>query len=240
MIYNALVQAINGRGLFAILIDPDKYSYDDLKRIIKNANYCNVDFFMLGGSLLISNIERTLQQIKSLTNIPVILFPGSPLQFVSGADGIFLLSLISGRNAEFLIGHHILISSALKESNMEIIPTGYMLINDGVPTSVQYMSNTLPIPSTKPEIALATALAGCQLGLKSIYLEAGSGAKYPIPLSTIKLIRKNIDAPIIIGGGLHEAKQVREARESGATMIVVGNALEKNPERLEELVLASR
>jgi len=240
MIYNLLNNAKTDNGLFAILIDPDKYTDNGLEQISNNANRCKADLFLLGGSLLKTNIERTLKFLKSQSQIPIVLFPGSALQYVPGADAILLLSLISGRNPDFLIGHHVLIANSLKESAMEIIPTGYILINDGNPTSVQYMSNTFPIPSSKPDIALATALAGYQLGLKTIYLEAGSGANNPVPTSTIRLIKNNIDIPIIVGGGLKTPQQVKAVREAGASMVVVGNFLESNPNDLADMVEASR
>jgi putative glycerol-1-phosphate prenyltransferase len=151
-----------------------------------------------------------------------------------------LLSLISGRNPEFLIGNHVVAAHAIKESGMEIIPTGYILIDSGTPTSVQYMSNTMPIPSSKSDIVVATALAGQQLGLKAIYLEGGSGAQLPISVETIVEVKNNISLPIIVGGGLHTPQQVHAARSAGASMVVVGNALEKNIDILKDLVDASR
>lgn len=238
MIYKKLTES--EKALFAVLIDPDKYNELAIRNISELAEKCNVDFFLLGGSFVKSNMETTLLQIKSHTNIPVMLFPGSPLQFIPKADAILLISLISGRNPDFLIGNHVLIANALSESRMEIIPTGYILVSNGQPTSVQYMSNTMPIPSNKPEIAVSTALAGEQLGLKAVYLEAGSGAGEPIHPSTIKQVHDKISIPIIVGGGISKPSHVKAARDNGAKMIVVGNSLEKNPETLCELINATK
>jgi putative glycerol-1-phosphate prenyltransferase len=238
MLYKKIVES--SKGLFAVLIDPDKYNEQSISEISKLAAKCDVDFFLLGGSLVKSNMEVTLANIRKNSTIPVILFPGSPLQFTSEADAILLLSLISGRNADFLIGNHVLIANALNESKMEIIPTGYILVSNGHPTSVQYMSNTMPIPPDKPEITVSTAIAGEQLGLKAIYLEAGSGASMPIPVTTIKQVHAKVNIPIIVGGGIKTPSQVKAARNAGAKMIVVGNLLENNPELLSDLVKACR
>ena len=185
-------------------------------------------------------MENALSAIKSSTSIPVVLFPGNVFQLCPKADAILLLSLISGRNPEFLIGNHVVASYAIRDSGMEVIPTGYILIDSGLPTSVQYMSNTIPIPRNKTDIAIATALAGEQLGLKAIYLEAGSGAKEPVPTNLISQVRSSIQLPIIVGGGLHTPQQILEVRNAGANMVVVGNAVEENPDLLCELVKASR
>lgn len=238
MVYDLLKSS--SKGTFALLIDPDKYSIDEIHRVVQTANKCGVDLILLGGSLIKSSMENALSAIKSSTSIPVLLFPGNVFQFCPNADAILLLSLISGRNPEFLIGNHVVASYAIRDSGMEVIPTGYILIDSGLPTSVQYMSNTIPIPRNKTDIAIATALAGEQLGLKAIYLEAGSGAKEPIPSNLLSQVRANIKLPIIVGGGLHTPKQISEAREAGANMIVVGNAVEGNPNLLCELVNASR
>jgi phosphoglycerol geranylgeranyltransferase len=228
------------KGAFALLIDPDKHSPASICTLAKVAHESGVDAFLLGGSLVRNSMESALNAIRIESNLPVVLFPGSVFQFCSNADAILLLSLISGRNPEFLIGNHVVVAHTLNESGMEIIPTGYILIDSGVRTSVQYMSNTSPIPRNKPDIVVATALAGQQLGLKAIYLEAGSGALEPVPTSLISEVRKNIDLPIIVGGGLSSPNQVKDVRDAGATMVVVGNALEKDPSLLRELVAASR
>lgn len=238
MVYSSVLN--NETGTFALLIDPDKYNISDIKGLAERAQNANVDIILLGGSLTHVSIEKTLKIIRQYSSIPIILFPGNALQFTPSADAILFLSLISGRNPDFLIGNHVLVSQALHESGMEIIPTGYILIESGVVTSVQYMSNTMPIPRNKPDIVVATALAGQQLGLKSIYLEAGSGAQLPVPNGIISEVRKHIKLPIIVGGGLRTPQAVRDAREAGANMVVVGNALERDTSLLNELVAACR
>ncbi|MDD2195750.1 MAG: geranylgeranylglyceryl/heptaprenylglyceryl phosphate synthase [Bacteroidales bacterium] len=238
MIYSQLLKS--QKGLFALLVDPDKYSFHELKGLSQRAQKASVDIILLGGSLTSASIEQTLMTIRQHSSIPIVLFPGNALQFSPSADAILLLSLISGRNPDFLIGNHVLVSQALHESGMEVIPTGYILIESGAVTSVQYMSNTLPIPRNKSDIVVATAIAGQQLGLKSIYLEAGSGADLPVPKEIICEVRKSVDLPIIVGGGLRTPDAVRGAREAGANMIVVGNVLEKDAGLLSELVGASR
>lgn len=238
MIYDLI--ANRSSGTFALLIDPDKYSAQEVSRIAIYAENCGTDLILLGGSLTRNSMDIALKAIKRVTPTPVLLFPGSVFQLCPNADAILLLSLISGRNPEFLIGNHVVAAHAIKESGMEIIPTGYILIDSGTPTSVQYMSNTMPIPSSKSDIVVATALAGQQLGLKAIYLEGGSGAQLPISVETIVEVKNNINLPIIVGGGLHTPQQVHAARSAGASMVVVGNALEKNIDILKDLVDASR
>lgn len=238
MVYSQLLKS--PKGLFALLVDPDKHSLHQIKELSERAQKAKVDIIMLGGSLTRASVEETLMTIRQYSSIPIVLFPGNALQFTPRADAIFLLSLISGRNSDFLIGNQVLVSHALHESGMEIIPTGYILIESGVVTSVQYMSNTMPIPRNKCDIVVATALAGQQLGLKSIYLEAGSGAEFPVPKDIISEVKKYVDLPIIVGGGLRTPKAVRDAREAGGNMVVVGNVLEKDVGLLNELVAASR
>jgi putative glycerol-1-phosphate prenyltransferase len=211
---------------FALLIDPDKFKSVD---IIKQAEDSHVDCIMIGGSIISSGkFEICVHSIKEKTKIPLVIFPGNYLQISNKADAILLLSLISGRNADFLIGSHVTAAPQLKASNLEIIPTGYMLIGDGRQTSASYMSNTNPIPSDKYEIAMSTAMAGEMLGLKLIYLDAGSGAEAPVKGSMIKSVRDNISIPIIVGGGIDNEAKATQACKMGADMIVVGNAAEKN------------
>lgn len=219
----------------ALLLDPDKQDKVDVKKILQFAANSYVSIILVGGSLVNSNIDDFLKYVKSITNIPVLLFPGSAMQFSSVADGILHLSLISGRNSEFLIGNHVQVAFKLKKSGIEVIPTGYILIESGSTTSVQYMSNTSPIPSAKPEIAVATALAGEQLGLKAIYLEAGSGAANPVPSELIKQVKAEITVPLIVGGGLRSAEQINNAFNAGANMVVLGNGIEQNPDLLAQL-----
>ncbi len=224
--------------LFALLIDPDHHKQKSLKELIKRANQANVDLIFVGGSLLNSSIDESLLMIKKYTSIPVIIFPGSLLQLSSNADGILLLSLISGRNPDLLIGNHVIAASYLKKSNLEILPTGYILVEGGQTTSVEYMSNTNPIPSDKPDIAVATAMAGEMLGLKLIYLEAGSGAKSALTTQMVKEVKNNINIPLIVGGGIKTEKDAHRIASAGADIIVSGTALEQNPDNLNSLVKA--
>ena len=234
-IYQNIISSIGLRKQIALLLDPDKQNIVDLKRILELANNSSVSFILIGGSLVNSNIDEFIHTVKQNTQLPVLLFPGGALQFSANADGILLLSLISGRNPEFLIGNHVQVAYKLKQSGIEIIPTGYILVESGGTTSVQYMSNTMPIPSGKSDIAVATALAGEQLGLKMIYLEAGSGAINPVPVDLIKQVKSEISIPLIVGGGLRSSSQINAAFEAGASIVVLGNGIEKNPELLSQL-----
>jgi phosphoglycerol geranylgeranyltransferase len=216
---------------FAVLIDPDNVNASDLKNICKLATQAQVDYLFVGGSLVVTNhLDDCIQTIKSHCNIPVILFPGSPSQISSYADGLLYLSLISGRNAELLIGQHVISAPMVKQSGIEIISTGYMVVDGGAPTTVSYISNASPLPNNKPDIALCTAMAGEMLGMKVIYMDAGSGAKSPIPANMIAKVAKNIEIPLIVGGGINTPEKAIENCVAGADVIVVGNILEKNPE----------
>ncbi|NOQ26497.1 MAG: geranylgeranylglyceryl/heptaprenylglyceryl phosphate synthase [Bacteroidales bacterium] len=226
------------RKLFALLIDPDKHTTESLSKVIKNTNECKVDLIFIGGSLLNNDIDRTLEIIKSNTSIPTLLFPGNLLQLTNKADGILLLSLISGRNPDLLIGNHVIASTQIKKSNLEVLPTGYILIEGGKTSSVEYMSNTKPIPAEKIDIAIATALAGEMLGLKYIYLEAGSGAKISINSAIVKSVKENISIPLIVGGGIKTSNDIKSIIDAGADIVVVGNIIEQQPDILQELVTA--
>ncbi|NVO10259.1 MAG: geranylgeranylglyceryl/heptaprenylglyceryl phosphate synthase [Bacteroidales bacterium] len=232
MIYNKIIESRGKKKLFALLLDPDKCNPDHLHKVLHIACQGKVSMLLVGGSLVNTDINTFISKVKAESQVPIVLFPGNAIQFANGADAILLLSLISGRNPDFLIGNHVIVSGAIKRSGVEVIPTGYLLIDGGVHTSVQYMSNTMPIPSSKIDIAVATALAGEQLGLKMIYLEAGSGAKFPVPIEMISAIRKEINIPIIVGGGLKSPEQINSAWDAGADMVVVGNAIENNVEFL--------
>ncbi len=224
----------NNKGL-ALLLDPDKYSESELPAIVEQAENCSVDFIFVGGSLIFKGIEKLVNQIKSLTVLPVVLFPGGILQVCSSADSILLLSLISGRNPEYLIGNHVIMAPFIKSSGLEVIPTAYMIVDGGVHTAVEYVSNTVPLPSDKPDLAVATAIAGELLGLKLIYMDAGSGAKFPVSPAMIRAVSEETSIPLIVGGGIRSAEQASEAYSAGADLIVVGNALEKTPEFLSRL-----
>jgi len=236
-IYQSILDKRNeGKKQFAVLIDPDKPSEEELFRIAELSKTANVDYFFVGGSLLTNNhLENCILTLKKYTNIPVVLFPGNNLQINKHADAILLLSLISGRNAEMLIGNHVIAAPYLKESGLEIIPTGYMLIDSGKSTTASYMSNTIPIPSDKDDIAACTALAGEMLGLKLIYMDAGSGAQNPITAKMIENVRKSTLSPIITGGGIKSAQKAIENCKAGADIIVVGNAIEKSADLIKKI-----
>ncbi len=227
---------INKQKRFAVLIDPDKTNLSTLEKIIRLSVESNVDFFFVGGSLLTeNNLDLCIRTIKQKSEIPVILFPGNNLQISKEADAILLLSLISGRNADLLIGNHVISAPYIKESKLEIIPTGYMLIDGGKPTTVSYISNTFPIPHDKEDIAACTAMAGEMLGLKTIYLDAGSGAMKHVSAKMIKTIRNSVDLPIIIGGGIKTPETAGEIWNAGADIVVVGNAIEKSSELIKKI-----
>lgn len=228
-----------GEKKFVVLIDPDKLEQVNLERTIHLAIKANVDYFFVGGSLIVNDtLDFCVQMIKSQSNIPVILFPGNAFQLSYHADAILFLSLISGRNPDLLIGQHVISAPYLKTSNLEVIPTGYMLVDGGVPTTVTYMSNTTPIPSNKPEVALCTAMAGEMLGLKLIYMDAGSGARKAISEDMIETVSNNIDIPLIVGGGIRSPEKALANVKAGADIIVVGNAIEREPTLLLEMAAA--
>ena len=187
---------------------------------------------------MVSNdIEEVVEKIKGMSlDVPVILFPGDYSQLTDKADAMLLLNLTSGRNAEYLIGQHVRAALRIAKSGLEVIPTGYILIDGGRATSVEYVSGTRPIPSDKPELAVATALAGELLGLKATYLEAGSGAERAVAVDTIKAVRAATEGILIVGGGIRSAEGVEAAYRAGADIVVVGTAIEKNPE-IAELIL---
>ncbi len=217
-------------------MDPDKYEPDDIKKLKDIKPEHLPDFILVGGSLTSVHPDELIINIKKNFDIPVALFPGSLLQLTDKADILLFLSLISGRNPDLLIGNHVIAAPHLKHMDIEIIPTGYILINCGTKTSVEYMSQTNAIPSSKTDIVVATAMAGEMLGLKLIYLEGGSGASHPIPPEMIKTVRKAISVPLIIGGGLSNPEDIKKAYDAGADMVVLGNGYEDDPGLLEEAV----
>jgi len=213
----------------ALLIDPDKTTEELLDRIVDTSVKANVDVFLVGSSILLRNsVAWVVQFLKERSSIPVYLFPGSVMQICDDADGILLLSLISGRNPELLIGQHVLAAPSLKAAQFDIVPTGYLLIDGGIHSSVEYMSDTRPIPANKPDIAACTAMAAEQLGMRSVYLEAGSGAKTPVPASLVAAVRKEISIPIWVGGGIRTPESAVAACIAGADIVVVGTAIEEN------------
>ncbi|MCX6247009.1 MAG: geranylgeranylglyceryl/heptaprenylglyceryl phosphate synthase [Bacteroidetes bacterium] len=226
----------NGKKKFAPLVDPDKFSLSGIRGFARSSEKAGVDFIFYGGSLVKeNNHHKYISVLKEHCSAPVILFPGNQLMIAEDADGILLLSLISGRNAEMLIGRHVVAAPFLKRCRFEILPTGYMLIENGHPTAVSYMSNTTPIPAGQDDIAMCTAIAGELLGLQLIYMDAGSGAESPVRLPMIKKVKQSLTIPLIIGGGIRTATQARDAARSGADVVVVGNAIEKDPSLIHEL-----
>lgn len=212
---------------FVVLVDPDKYNTSQLIDLAILARKSMVSYLFVGGSLLSDdNLDNTLKVLKDHCDLPIIIFPGDIMQINSRADGILLLSLISGRNADLLIGKHVIAAPYLKKSGLEILPTGYMLIDSGRATTASYMSNSFPIPSDKDEIAVSTAMAGTMLGLKLIYMDGGSGALNPIPLSMIEKVKSKIEVPLIVGGGIRTPEEASDRFKAGADIIVVGNAIE--------------
>ncbi|HOC47527.1 MAG: geranylgeranylglyceryl/heptaprenylglyceryl phosphate synthase [Bacteroidales bacterium] len=217
------------RKLVAQLIDPDRAGEETLVNAARFADEAGVDIFLAGGSLTSVPVADVIKRLKQLSSIPVVLFPGNLTQLTAGADAVFMLSLISGRNPELLIGSHVIAAPVLKNMRERVIPVGYMLIDCGGGTSVEYMSQTSPIPSGKNDIAVATALAGEMLGMKAIYLEGGSGAARPVDPSMIKAVRDELTIPLITGGGIDSAVKVEMAFDAGADMVVIGNGCEQNP-----------
>lgn len=227
-IYNYLIDTISAKGAaHLILIDPDKINREKLPDYLSVCEESGVDGFLIGGSLILNNsFEDFIKTAKKNTNLPVIIFPGSINQISSYADAILFLSVISGRNPEHLIGKHVLAAPIIKEANLEVISVGYILVESGAATTAQYMDGSSPIPRDKHEIAAATALAAEYLGMKFIYLEAGSGARNTIPCNMIRKVSEYCSLPIIVGGGIKNPFEAREKIESGANIIITGNYFE--------------
>ncbi|MBR9831905.1 geranylgeranylglyceryl/heptaprenylglyceryl phosphate synthase [Acidiluteibacter ferrifornacis] len=220
----------------AVLIDPDKSTSKSLLKLIQLSNEMEVDYFFVGGSLMTGgDLDKTIGFIKNNSVIPVILFPGHHSQINPKADALLLLSLVSSRNPDMLIGQHVTAAPYLKQSNLEILSTAYLLIDGGKITTASYISNSMPIPSDKSEIAASTAMAAEMLGMRLTYLDAGSGANSPVPTEMIQAVKSNTNTPLIIGGGLTTTKKAVDALKAGADIVVVGNALEKNPNLLSDI-----
>lgn len=236
-----LTRKQQGKSGFAVLVDPDKVAPSDMPHLASLCNEAGVDYILMGGSLVVADtLDTCIQWFKAESNIPVILFPGSPSQVSPYADALLYLSLISGRNAEHLIGQHVISAPAVKASGLEVISTGYMVIDGGAPTTVSYISNSAPIPANKPDIALCTAWAGELQGKHIIYMDAGSGARNPISEEMIHKVSSHIDIPLFIGGGIHTPEKVYANCKAGANIIVVGNAIERDPMLIKELAQASK
>jgi len=218
----------NGAGYF-VLLDPDSGSVKDLVGLAQTCQESGVDALLVGGSLLFSNAFDTLiQEIKKAVTIPVILFPGDSRQLSKHADGLLFMSLISGRNPHYLIGEQVLSAPTIHALGLETIPTGYMLVESGKMTSVEFISNTKPLPRNKPDIAVAHALAAQYMGMQILYLEGGSGADHSVPIEMIQAVSQKINIPLIIGGGIRTAEQAKACVEAGASFIVTGTIIEKS------------
>ena len=227
-IYNYLVKTISGKGAaFLILIDPDKIDCKNFSSFIKNCERSGVDAFLIGGSLMINgDLPYTIKRIKTYCSIPTIIFPGSIEHVCREADALLFISLISSRNADQLIGKHVLSAPIIRKYGIETISTGYMLIEGGGYTTAEYISGSKPIPRNKPEIAVATALAAQYLGMKMIYLEAGSGSRLTVPEEMINMVSGSCNIPVIVGGGIKDPETAGSKIKAGAKMVVIGNHFE--------------
>lgn len=221
----------------AVLFDPDECKKDSaLEEKVRSLSENRVDLILIGGSLLIDDaFQSTLERIRSNSDLPIVLFPGSPMQLSERADATLFLSLISGRNPEYLIGQHVQAAPHLKRMNCEVIPTGYMLVEGGRPTTASYMSDSSPIPRDKNDIATSTALAGEMLGMDSIYLDAGSGAEEAVPPEMIEAVSSNLEIPVIVGGGIRDPQKMEAAMDAGADLVVIGSAFEADSRFFEEM-----
>lgn len=212
----------------AVLIDPDKQTLQESTKKAAIINQIGADMIFVGGSLVTNSVSQTVQAIKSASDKPVILFPGAVSQFCTQADALILPCLISGRNPQYLIGSFVEAAGMIKKSGIETVSTAYILIDGGKRTAVEYISNTTPLPADKPDLAAATAMAGEMLGMKAVYLEAGSGALNPVSKQIISTVKQSVDIPVIVGGGIKTAQQMQTAFDAGASVVVIGTAFENN------------
>jgi phosphoglycerol geranylgeranyltransferase len=229
-VYQQIIQLKQqGQKAFAVLVDPDNIEESAAITLAQNAENAGVDFFFIGGSLIAGDaMGKVIKAIKANCTIPVVLFPGNTLHIDAQADAILFLSLISGRNPEHLIGQHVIAAPILKRSGIEVLATGYILVDSGKQTTVSYISNTTPIPSDKPVIAACTAMAGEMLGLKLIYLDAGSGALNQVSAQMIEAVASSVVAPIIVGGGISSVQNAMSSWQAGADIVVIGNGIEQD------------
>jgi len=234
MSFNTLIKKLNTakKPLLAVLVDPDKFNPDLIRIAGKNKVSC----FLVGGSeLKTGDVTKTIKAIKKISDIPVILFPGNEQQLSKTADGLLLLSLLSGRNPDYLISKHIAAAPLIKKMKMPLLPTAYLLINGGFTSTTERVTGTTPMDPNNKELVINTAIAAEQLGFKAIYLEAGSGASTSVPAGLIKGLKKQTSLPLIVGGGINSIKKTQQIINAGANMIVIGNALEKNVFLLSEI-----
>jgi putative glycerol-1-phosphate prenyltransferase len=240
MIYDYITDSVSSkRKLLALLIDPDKCSPAMLKQLASILKQHPPHLLMVGGSLISTPVAPVIDYLQNELQQKVVLYPGSPTHLTPNVDAVLFLSMISGRNPELLIGHHVVAAPYIKQHGIEPISTGYMLIDGGSPTSVEYISQTRPIPADKTDIAVATALAGEMLGMKMIYMDAGSGAKNAISPKTIQAVKNALNIPLMIGGGIASSGQLNAAYKAGADLVVVGNVLEKNPALIQSFLEAA-
>ncbi len=232
----------DGRPAFAVLVDPDKTRPEHGPELAESCIAAGVDYLMVGGSLVLdyAHFESFIRAFKEHCAIPVLLFPGSPAQVTAEANGLLYLSLVSGRNAELLIGQHVISAPAVRASGLEVLSTGYIVVDGGLPTTVSYMSGSAPVPANKPDIALCTAWASELLGHHLLYLDAGSGARNPVSEKMIRMVAGETANPLFVGGGIRTCEDAARAAAAGATVIVVGNVLESAPERMREMAEAVR
>jgi putative glycerol-1-phosphate prenyltransferase len=213
-----------------VLLDPDRFRPQDWQPLLPDLDQGPVQGFLVGGSLQTTTAyQDTLDWLAEFVNLPVVLFPGSMLQVSPKADALLLLSLISGRNPEYLIGQHVQAAVSLRNAGLTLLPTGYMLVDGGKATTAHYITQTQPIPADKPDIAAVTALAGSQLGLKVLYLDCGSGALHPVPTAMVEAVRQVVDGPLVVGGGVRTPQQALALRQAGADWVVMGSVFEENP-----------
>ncbi|PWK22379.1 putative glycerol-1-phosphate prenyltransferase [Arcicella aurantiaca] len=233
---NILQLQQTGKKGFCVLIDPDNIKWEDFPNYIQLCIEAEVSFLFIGGSLITSDSSfRIISLLKESCNIPIVLFPGNSLHITSNADAILFLSLISGRNPDFLIGQHVIAAPILKKSKLEVIPTAYILVDGGRVTTVSYISNTNPIPSDKSSIVACTAMAGEMLGQKLIFMDSGSGAINTVPTQVIHEVRKVTEVPILVGGGIDSPAKALAILAAGANLVVIGNAIEKNVHLITEI-----
>ena len=236
-IYNTIVTAkAENKKLLAVLLDPDKLSVHTIKQLAEKITNSPATHVFVGGSIVENNqTETIIVALKKYCPLPIIIFPGNVNQVTDSADAILLLSLLSGNNPEYLIGQHVKAAPLLHKSSLEIIPTGYILIDGGTETAVQRVSNTTPIANDNVSLAVNTALAGVYTGKKLIYLEAGSGAKNTVPTNLISSVANTINIPLIVGGGIRSGKQLNQAYDAGATLVVIGTAFENDSDFFKNL-----
>ena len=231
-----MVYEVIKKGGIAVLIDPDSTPVEDAKRIIEKAKGVAGIILVGGSTLWNAEFDEYMRELKEASSIPLVIFPGYSLQVSRHADAILFLSLLSGRNPQFLIGEQVRAAPLIKRVNLEAIPTAYLLIDGGKITSAEFMSNTKPIPRDKPDIAVAHAITAELMGMKCVYMDAGSGAFYPVPDEMIEEVKKNISLPLFVGGGLKTPQDVARKRKSGADWVVIGTAIEED----EDFLLALR